>query len=292
MRTILLPTDFSECSKNAIKYAIRFAEQTERKLLFFHSTFLDILTSTPTRVYLNAVKFDKESKLQMLGEFIENIYHSLHMTRNSNNTKFLVKSGPSVIESIKETIDEQFIDLIIIGTYGVTGFAKKMMGSTAVSLIEQAYCPVLAIPEKFKFNGVKKIAYASSDLDNLKMELNPIIQMAQKLEASLVIFHITEGNQFVTNFENFNSEVFMESLSHHFRFHSMSLHVIDIGNNSLTDAIDNFVKNNEPDILAMLTHKRSFFHKMFNPSQTKDLSYQLRVPLMALKGKINNQQVY
>lgn len=284
MRTILVPTDFSNCSADAVKYAIYFAEKTGRKLLFFHSSFLLIPTRSSNAAYLNAVKSDKEAKLRVLTEFIEKIYDSLSIKRDENNTKFLVKRAPSVVENINEIINEQFIDLIIIGTHGATGFRKVFFGSNTASIIEQSYCPVLAIPHKYKFNGVKTIAYASSDLDNLKKELKKIIPIAQKLETSLEIFHITSDDKSLrTKYANFNSEMFMKSLLRHFKFHGMSLYVIDGGKNTLVKAIENFVKHNNPDMLVMLTNKRSFFEKIFTPSQTKEISYQLNVPLMAVK---------
>lgn len=284
MRTILVPTDFSECSADAVKYAIHLAEKTGRKLLFFHSTFLLIPSRSSNVAYLNAVKSDKEAKLKTLSGFIEKIYRSLNIKRDEKNIKFLVKRGHSVVESINEVIDEQFIDLIIIGTHGATGFRKVFVGSNTASVIEQSYCPVLAIPHKYKFDGIKTIAYASSDLDNLKKELKRIIPVAQKLEASLEIFHITAGAEsLIKKDEKYNSEIFIKSLSRHFKFYNMNLHVIDGGKNTLADAIKNFVKHNKPDMLVMLTYKRGFFHKIFHASQTKEISYQLNVPLLALK---------
>lgn len=283
MRTILVPTDFSDCSADAIKYAIRFAEKTGQKLLFFHSSFVLIPTSSLKRDYLNAVKSDKEAKLKTLTEFIDKIYSSLKIKRNKSNTKFLIKFGNSVVQNITETVIEQLIDLIIIGTHGATGFRKVFFGSNTANVIEQSNCPVLAIPNKYKFNDIKTIAYASSDLNNLKKELKKIIPVAQKLEASLEIFHITVVVDARVKWEKFNSKELMKTLSRHFRFYNMSLYVIDGENNVLINEIRDFVKHNKPDMLTMLTNKKSFFEKIFNTSQTKKISYQLNVPLMALK---------
>jgi Universal stress protein family len=204
-----------------------------------------------------------------------------------DNTKFVVNRSPSVLESISETINEQFIDLIIIGTHGATGFRKIFLGSNAASIIEQSYCPVLAIPNKYKFNGIKTIAYACSDLDNLQNELKKIIPMAQKIEASIQIFHIVSGKKAIISYENFNAEVFMKSLLSHFKFNNMSLDLIDSKENSLSISINNFIKHNKPDLFAMLTNKRSFFEKIFTTSQTKEMSYQLSIPLLAVKPEVN-----
>ncbi len=283
MKTILVPTDFSECSADAVKYAIHFAEKTQRKLLFFHSTFILIPTRGTAAAYLNAVKSEKELKLRILTEFIDKTYHSLKKKRDVNNTKFLVAFETSVIAGITKTINDQFIDLIIIGTHGASGFRKLFIGSNTATVIERCYCQVLAIPHNYKFDGIKTIAYACADLNNLKKELKQVIKISQKLEASLAIFYITNDVESLINNDKFNSEVFVKSLSEHFKFHNMSLDIVDGEKNILVNTIENFVHLNKPDILAMLTHKRNVFEKIFSFSKTMEISYQLSVPLLALK---------
>ena len=283
MRTILVPTDFSDCSADAVKYAIHFAEKTERKLLFFHSTYILIPTRSSSFAYLNAVKSDKEEKLKQLISFVENIYHSLKIKRNENNTKFLVRFGASVVENIAETINEQFIDLIIMGTHGATGFRKVFMGSNAAKVIEQVNCSVLTIPYKYKFSPIKKLAYASSDLNKVKKELKGVVSIAKKLDTTLDIFHIITGKAVLKRYEQFNSKEFMKSITHHLKFYKMSLYVIDRGDKNIATAIDGFVKHNKPDMLITLTQKKDFFERLFNTSQTKELAYNLKTPLLAMK---------
>lgn len=78
----------------------------------------------------------------------------------------------------------------------------------------------------------------------------------------------------------------MKSLARFFKFNNMNLVVINGEKRNLIDAIGDFVKKNKPDMLVMLTYKRSFFDKIIHTSQTKEISYQLSVPLMALKQNL------
>lgn len=283
MKTILVPTDFSECSSDAIKYAIHFAEKTDRKLLFFHSTFILIPTRSSNSTYLQTVKLEREVKLKLLIEFVDHIYSTLNIERDANKTKFYVKFGNSVGENILELLNEQFIDLIILGTHGNTAFTKFFTGSNTAYVIEQSYCPVLSIPYEYKFAGIKSIAYASSDLGNLKKELKQIITIAQKFSASLTLFYVTTDETDVNSCEKFKSKEYRESLIKHFKFENISLQIINGEEKILVDSIGSFVKNNKPDMLIMLTQKRGFFNKFFDQSQTKEISYQMTVPLLVLK---------
>lgn len=283
MRTILVPTDFSNCSADAIKYAIQFAAKTERKLLFFHSTFLLIPTRSSNFAYLNAVKADRETKLKLLIKYIDKIYHSLNIKRDEAITKFVVKFGDSLVENITETINEQFIDLIIMGTHGASGFRKVYMGSNTTRIIAHSYCPVLAVPHKYKFSEIEKFAFASSDLNKVKKELKQVVAIAKKFDASLEIFHVVTEKGSLKKYEQFNSKEFLNSLTHHYKFYKLSLYVIDRGDKNIATVIDSFVKHNKPNILITLTQKRGFFERIFNTSHTEELAYNLKVPLLAIK---------
>ena len=283
MRTILVPTDFSKCSAEAVKYAIQFAQKTERKIIFFHSTFLLIPTKSSTTAYLYAVKSDKENKMKILMKSIDDAYHSLNIKREEYQTKFIIKFGNSVVENVMETINEQFIDLIIMGTLGATGFRKILFGSNTAKVIEQAYCPVLAVPGKFKFTPINKIAYATLDMDTLKKELKGVVSIAQKLNASIDIVHIIGGTKSAIKPEIFDVNKFITALSKRLKFYNFGFYIIDGKDRPLADEINKFAAHQKSDMLVMLTQKRGFFEKLFNPSKTTELAYNLHVPLLAIK---------
>ena len=283
MRTILVPTDFSKCSLQAVKYAIQFAQKTERKIIFFHSTFLLIPTRSSTRSYLYSVKSDKDNKMKFLIQFIDDAYHSLNIKRDQFRTKFMIKFGNSAVKNIMETINEQFIDLIIMGTHGSSGFRKILFGSNAIKVIEQAYCPVLAVPAKFKFKSIDKIAYAGSDIDKLKKELKSVVQIARNLNASIDIVHIASGSKLKMKSENFEVDKFVITLSKQLKFYNFGFYIIDGKGRSLADEINKFVAHQKSDMLVMRTKKRGSFDKLFYPSQTAELAYNLNLPLLAVK---------
>jgi nucleotide-binding universal stress UspA family protein len=283
MRTILVPTDFSNCSEEAVKYAIHFATKTGRKLLFFHSTFLLIPTRSSSMAYMMAVKSNRSQKLKQLITFIDKVYDNLNIKKNDSSIKFIVKYGPSVVENIIEAIQEQFIDLIIMGTHGASGLRKIFLGSNTTNLIEKTYCPLLAVPSKYKYEGLNKIAYASANLSTLKKELKKIIPIAQSLNTLLEIVHVTSGNETKHQNKNFNQLKFANELSNHYNFYNMSFELMADIEDNLTKSIDRYIKNKKPDMLIMLTQKKNFISKLFFNSNTEEMAYQIKIPLLALR---------
>ena len=64
-----------------------------------------------------------------------------------------------------------------------------------------------------------------------------------------------------------------DTIPHHFHF---------IENESVQDAINDFIDANEMDMLIMLPKKHSFFASLFKKSQTKEMLYQSHIPILAL----------
>lgn len=282
MNTLLVPTDFSKGSLVAVKYAIQFAQKTERKILFFHSTFILIPIRSSNTTYLHAVQSNKTNKLKELITFIDKAYQSLNIKRDETRTKFLVKHNHFAVDSILEAINEQFIDLIIMGTHGATGFRKVIFGSNTAKVLEQAYCPVLAIPAKYKYSPIKKISYAVSDIQLIKKELKIIIEIANKFDASIDIVHIVGGSKSDIKLDNIEPAKILTNLTHHFKYYKLNLYIVDGKDKPLVQELNRFVKHQKSELLVMLTNKRSFFDKVFNSSQTKELAYNLNIPLLAI----------
>ena len=68
-----------------------------------------------------------------------------------------------------------------------------------------------------------------------------------------------------------------------FKFYNLGLYVINGSDKDLSTAINSFITHNKPSIVVTLTQKKGFFEKLFATSQTKELAYNLKVPLLAIK---------
>jgi len=144
LRRILVPTDFSEHSLNALRYAAAFAEKFGAELYLLHvvqdlSLFLpDVVSGTPpylppTEPMLAAVR---ESLDRLAGEQFPRL--TVHR---------LVREGSPFYEIIT-CAKENAVDLIILGTHGRGVLAHMLMGSVAEKVVRKAPCPVLTVRDK------------------------------------------------------------------------------------------------------------------------------------------------
>jgi nucleotide-binding universal stress UspA family protein len=139
LKVIVVPIDFSDESKKALRYACRLAEQFGSVLRLIHvvepALFLnDIPNAIVSRTDQEIVK-ESLVRLQALAEDeIEElipIYPQVRVGKPYNEIVTAAKMGGA--------------DLIVISTHGYTGLKHAFLGSTAERVVRHAECPVLVV---------------------------------------------------------------------------------------------------------------------------------------------------
>lgn len=153
---ILVPIDFSNYSKNALKYAVNFAKKFNSKIYLVYVVEPVIY---PSDFSMGQVTFPV-SDIEM-NERAKDELESLAKTEIGSQfeVETVIKTGKPFVE-INETASELDIDLIIIATHGHTGMEHLLFGSTAEKVVRKAPCPVLTLREPvkgFKFNNRTKV---------------------------------------------------------------------------------------------------------------------------------------
>ena len=143
---VLVPIDFSDYSKNALKYAAQFAHQFKAKMFLVYVVEPMIYPAdfSMGQVAIPSTDID----LQKRGdEELNNLAKSL--IDPSVEVEIIIKTGKPFVE-INETAVEKDIDLIIMATHGHTGVEHLLFGSTAEKVVRKAPCPVLTLREPIK----------------------------------------------------------------------------------------------------------------------------------------------
>jgi nucleotide-binding universal stress UspA family protein len=141
IKTILFPTDFSEGSANALKYAVDMSKKYGAKLYVIHVIY-DIAKAsgwyvphTSVDQMYKDIEASAKKELERFGveelEGIKNIERSV-ITRVPH-------------EEIVNFANKNKIDLIIIATHGRKGIDRLLFGSTASQVVRFAPCPVLTV---------------------------------------------------------------------------------------------------------------------------------------------------
>ena len=142
LQRILLPTDFSEYSACASKYACAFVEQFEAELHLFH-VFQEAIATVP----MADVPFPPVGSYLAELEKSATVELANVLDRQWTEGKRVVYAtapGTPFVEIIRYARDND-IDMIVMGTHGRTGLAHMLMGSVAEKVVRKAPCPVLTV---------------------------------------------------------------------------------------------------------------------------------------------------
>ena len=145
-RRILVAVDGSENSTRAVKVAITLAEKFNAQLIICNAIQVPFYSFAQTglvvpadtiRDYLAAAREDAKkmsSKLVRLAE----AHHVKAESVVRENTR-------SVVEAVVTLAESRHVDLIVIGSRGLSGFKRLLIGSVSSGVINHAHCPVLVV---------------------------------------------------------------------------------------------------------------------------------------------------
>ncbi|HEX8181656.1 MAG TPA: universal stress protein [Pyrinomonadaceae bacterium] len=146
IRSILLPTDFSECAECALPYATQMARTAGARLICLHvvEPVMSPVGYAPVAEPMPAVDLGEqlqqsaERELPRLAEREECA---------GLDVEELIVHGEAAGEIVRVAA-ERDVDLIVLSSHGRTGLGRMLFGSTAESVVRHARCPVLVVKPK------------------------------------------------------------------------------------------------------------------------------------------------
>ena len=142
MKTILVPVDFSSCSREGLRYAIAFANEFGAKLILLHTTYLGYIYSCEGTAIYDIPALQKAAR-KAAERKMRDLVRSLDFGAVKFETAFT--DGSPVID-ICAFAKNHDVDLIITSTHGFTGFTHVLIGSIAEQVVRHAPCSVLVVP--------------------------------------------------------------------------------------------------------------------------------------------------
>lgn len=271
MHKILVPTDFSKCAANAMKFALEIAARTGASI---HIVNVIYPAEGVENNVFNAVWVDEYFSLRQydlkkwVARFQKNkSYRDVTITGS-------VEIG-FMVSFIKMTAEEQKADLIVMGTTGATGLRGAFLGSIAAGVVSAVSIPVLAVPEKAVFRS--PAAYVLATDFDVRIDKNSRKVMLEILKLQNAGIHVlnvldTLGQQPDKTLEPKIRRLFPDTPC---QFHY--LHEINVPR-----AVNNFIETIGAQGLIVVSHRHSFLQKLMSKSVSRALTQRIRVPVLAL----------
>jgi len=139
IKRILVPVDFSACSRKALQYALAFAKQFGSEIVLLNVVQVNIPVGEYSSIDFSELEAEVcRNSQEQLNEWAKK--EVLEMAP----VNVLLRTG-SPASVIAEVANHLTADLIVISTHGRTGLKHVWLGSVAENVVRLAPCPVLVV---------------------------------------------------------------------------------------------------------------------------------------------------
>lgn len=272
MKNILLPTDFSGNSKNAIQYALKFFEGENCTFHILNSQkpgyiTADVLYGAPGTSIYEGILNDNKKALENMVQFCES-------NSEKENFTFIPKLDfDNIVDAINQAVALNNIELIVMGSNGATGAAEVLFGSNTLKVIRNVDCPVLIVPEDYTFENIEAVLLSLNYQNEVSKEsVSLITEIVKKNGASLKILEIEEED----------IQLAAQTNQPERSFTGLNLEQYSIKNIPASVAINAFEQLIPVQLHAMIVERKSFLDRFIFGSETSKISYGSPIPLLVL----------
>lgn len=277
MNQILIPTDFSENSWNAIKYGLELFKKSRCTFYLLNINPVPPYSGAGTAIRAATENFedyvleDSRKELQKLVKRIEKL------PLNTKHTFVTHAIHDYFVDAIKREAEVKKIDLIVMGTKGASGLKKATVGSNTGDVITKVKQPLLAVPEDAVFSSPKEIAFPTDYHISYDVKvLDTLIEVATMNDAIIRILHISkkgeELNESQLKMKDFLDD-YLVDVKH--SFHSLT-------GTKLESAVQCFTESRDIDMIAMVAKNLNFFQRILFRPAVEEISYHSEVPFLVL----------
>lgn len=274
MNRILVPTDFSDVASNAFIYALEVANIFRAEIIILHSYDLIPMDSQFFPENFEAV-YDSMALAQYDAFKVE--IPNLRKIMESNNLEH-IKVTHRLMEgdlnsNIKLSIKDDNIDMIIMGTSGVTEWEAFFAGSNSGAVILGSTIPMICVPLGVHFKTIKDIGFITHYRATDKEALYKTVDFAQKIGAKVKCLYIKTNN----------SAVELQTIKQweeDFRQESVAFSVVQ--SQEVKQVMIEFVENESLDLLTMVSYKKGFFEGMFIPNYSQRKTAEIDIPILII----------
>lgn len=276
MKKILFPTDFSEISKNAFVFALHLAKKIHAEIITLHVydypqvNYMEIPVYLPEMYEVTDLNNFENYKGHVPVLHAIAAEHQLEDIKISN-----VLENGDLISTILDITKKENIDYIVMGTKGATGLAATFLGSVTEKVMNATNTIVLAIPEACTYQPINRILFTTSYQAEEIEILKRVVALATVLHAQVDCLYVQPKNEIM------DADV-LEDWKKLFPTKMVTFH--NIGSNDFEGTIIDFIALHHTDMLAMTTHHRNFFERIFEVSLSKKLIFHAKIPILAVKA--------
>lgn len=272
MKTILVPTDFSDHALYALKVAASIAKKISAEIKLIHVYNIPSYGFAENiyyeEEYKNIIKTQAEKKLDTLADL--DILKGIEVSKQYV-TDILMR---------ELVTDKKYknVDLIVLGSHGISGLSKVFIGSNTEKIVRLADSPVLTIKNEHTDFNIRKMVFASNFYGESYMVFEKIKFFANLYKARIDLLKVITPKDFESTPE---SRKLMEDFAKKVELSNYTINTYNAF--SIEKGITDFSDEINADLIAIETHGRTGIAHLINGSLAENVAIHIDRPILSIK---------
>lgn len=274
MKTILVPTDFSDGSMAAVRYAVALANRTpETKVVLFAAYHLPPPPADLAYAAIESYHGRIESDTRKALAGLENTVNAqLHLPCEA------VCVAGLAADAILAEMESRTPDLTLLGSHGATGIERLFFGSVAAEVIQRASEPVLVLPTSERVAEFHNVLFATDFQEGDEAVASRLRDWSLVPDGLHITFiHVADGKM-PTLHERAHLEAFQQRARAMEGAPDMAFEFVRYPD--VAEAVSERLNEGEFDVLVMAPRHRGWFSRLFDPSVSQALLKRLAMPVL------------
>jgi nucleotide-binding universal stress UspA family protein len=281
LKKILVPTDFSELSLTALRYAASMAKHSEAEIILLH-----VMQPYEHEAILNKI-------IDFKGTLQKAIEEKLNDIKASNSdllgvpVRVKITEG-KIYESIEKIVSEEELDLIVMGTHGAGGLGnleKYVLGTNAYRTVHVSGCPVITLREIKEKVAYENILLPLDMTKETKQKVDTAIKIAKVLGSAIHVISITSFmDEFRYNIKEIKNQ--LDEVAEKVSAAGVKVFTNMLRNDDVADTVIEYSQEINADLVIIMTREESKLNDMVVGSSARKVITESKVPVLSLRPKV------
>jgi nucleotide-binding universal stress UspA family protein len=279
MNNFIVPIDFSETSKNAARYAAHVANGVPDAHIILYNVF-DTLEYGSDSSPLDTVDDGEDEARKSIVELaLESVRTELTPITNAK-ISLVAEEDNHFLDTLQKYVWNNHIQLIFMGITGSSVLGQVFMGSNTLNLVRRGIAPVIIVPPHAQSTSAKNVMLLTDfkDIENT-IPINTVKSILELFKPRLHIVNVDHEHYVQVTDEYKTERVKLETSLAAWKPDFYFIRLFDF-----MEAINQFVVDNNIDLILTFPRRHSFLSNVFKTTNTTKLAYHSDVPIAAINA--------
>lgn len=273
MAKVIVVTNFSDSSRNALDYTCRFLNNADTTVLLLNIfCFSASMSGDALAIAAMSETIDMDAyHLRKEHEWVKTNYPFINISTEMVTGVFM--------DELLAKVEEEAASLVVMGAGG-TYSELLSWDANIIDAFVDVEVPVLVVPANVEYRPIKKIAFAVNYYrKNLHAPVSMIRRLINFTKAELHVINVVSPAEVIDQAAEANKDELRQSIA------DLSPIYFEPEFRNIFKAIDDFTATEQIDLLTVIPTRHGLWYSIFQQTHTKGLVYLNHIPVMSLRQR-------